>query len=74
MHQNSRTSSKQRHQRVSGRAGWVAIVGALALLAAACAADDGAADTADAAMDEARAAQSEANVALTDAQAASCHL
>ncbi|MDE0654704.1 MAG: substrate-binding domain-containing protein [bacterium] len=44
---------------------------ALALLAAACASDDGAADTADAALAEAGAANSEADAALADAQAAS---
>lgn len=70
MQQQSGTSSKHR-QRVSRRAGWIAVVGALALLAAACATDDGAQDTADSALGEAQAAQSEANVALADAQAAS---
>ncbi len=44
---------------------------ALSLLAAACAADDGAADTADAALAEATAANSEASSALADASAAS---
>ena len=43
---------------------------ALSLLAAACAADDGAADTANAALAEANAADSEADAALADAQAA----
>ncbi len=44
---------------------------ALSLLAAACASDDGAADTANAALAEANAADSEAATALADAQAAS---
>ena len=43
---------------------------ALSLLAAACAADDGAADTANSALAEANAANSEAATALADAQAA----
>ena len=43
---------------------------ALSLLAAACASDDGAADTANAALAEANAADSEAATALADAQAA----
>ena len=44
---------------------------ALSLTAAACAGDDGAADTANAALAEANAADSEAATALADAQAAS---
>jgi len=44
---------------------------ALSLLAAACASDDGAADTADSALAEASVADSEAATALADAQAAS---
>ncbi|MYB23894.1 MAG: ABC transporter substrate-binding protein [Acidimicrobiia bacterium] len=47
----------------------VALLGAL-LIAASCAADDGAADTAEAAQAEAAAAQADAGVALADAQAA----
>ena len=43
---------------------------ALSLLAAACASDDGAADTADEALAEAAAANSEADAALADARAA----
>ena len=43
---------------------------ALSLLAAACASDDGASDTANAALAEANAADSEAATALADAQAA----
>ena len=43
---------------------------ALSLLAAACASDDGAADTADAALAEANAADSEGATALAEAQAA----
>ncbi|MXZ29381.1 MAG: ABC transporter substrate-binding protein [Acidimicrobiia bacterium] len=47
----------------------MALLGAL-LIAASCAADDGAADTAEAAQAEAAAAQADAGVALADAQAA----
>ena len=49
----------------------LSLVLALSLLAAACASDDGAADTADSALAEANAANSEADTALADAQAAS---
>ncbi len=71
MHQYSGTSSTPRHHRASRRARWIAALSALALLTAACAADDGAMDTANSAQSEAQAAQSEASVALADAQAAS---
>ena len=71
MDQTSETSSRRRHHRAIKRARWIAVLGALALLTAACAADDGAQDNADSALSEAQAAQAEANVALADAQAAS---
>ena len=49
---------------------WLVALLGLMLVAASCAADDGAADTAASAMGEAQAAQSDADVALADAQAA----
>lgn len=70
MHQHSGSSSRRGCHRVLRRARWIAVLSALALLTAACAADDGAQDTADSALGEAQAAQAEANVALADAQAA----
>ena len=54
--------------RTRGR--WLVALLGLMLVAAACAADDGAADTAATAMSEAGAAQSDADLALADAQAA----
>ncbi|MDE0654465.1 MAG: ABC transporter substrate-binding protein [bacterium] len=58
-------------RRILGvRTRWtVALLGVM-LIAASCAADDGASDTAAAAMGEAQTAQSNAEVALADAQAA----
>ena len=70
MRQDLSTPGGPGNRKGPRRAGWVTIVAALALLAAACASDDGALDTASAALNEAQAAQSEANVALADAQAA----
>ena len=70
MFQFSGESSRVRRGRMTGRARWIAVLSALALLIAACASDDGAADTANAALSEARAADADANVALADAQAA----
>lgn len=55
---------------VRTRRRWLVALLGLMLVAASCAADDGAADTAAAAMSEAGTAQSDAEVALADAQAA----
>ncbi|MXZ29380.1 MAG: ABC transporter substrate-binding protein [Acidimicrobiia bacterium] len=52
------------------RCRWLTALLGLMLVAASCAADDGAADTAEAAQAEAAAAQADAGVALADAQAA----
>ncbi len=54
--------------RIRGR--WLVALLGVMLIAASCAADDGAADTAADAMAEAQAAESDAGVALADAQAA----
>ncbi|MYB23895.1 MAG: ABC transporter substrate-binding protein [Acidimicrobiia bacterium] len=52
------------------RCRWLTALLGLMLVAASCATDDGAADTAEAAQAEAAAAQADAGVALADAQAA----
>ncbi|MDE0196233.1 MAG: ABC transporter substrate-binding protein [bacterium] len=49
---------------------WLLALLGIVLVAASCAADDGASDTAASAMSEAQSAQSDAEVALADAQAA----
>ncbi len=54
--------------RIRGR--WLVALLGVMLIAASCAADDGASDTAASAMSEAGAAQADADVALADAQAA----
>ena len=54
--------------RIRGR--WLVALLGVMLIAASCAADDGAADTAATAMSEAGTAQADAGVALADAQAA----
>ena len=54
--------------RIRGR--WLVALLGVMLIAASCAADDGASDTAASAMAEAQAAQSDSGVALADAQAA----
>jgi len=55
---------------VRTRRRWLVALLGLMLVAASCAADDGASDTAASAMAEAQAAESDAGVALADAQAA----
>ena len=70
MYECSGTSSRVRRHRASRLGRWAAILSALALLTAACAADDGAADAANSALSEARAADADATVALADSQAA----
>ena len=70
MHQTSGTPRRRSHRRPSGGARWLIALGALALLTAACATDDGAQGAADSALSEARAADADATVALADAQAA----
>ena len=55
---------------VGVRTRWLVALLGVMLIAASCAADDGASDTAASAMGEAQAAQSDAQVALADAQAA----
>ncbi len=52
------------------RTRWLVALLGVMLIAASCAADDGASDTAASAMGEAQAAQADAGVALADAQAA----
>lgn len=70
MYQRSGKSSGVRRARVSGRVRLVAVLSGLVLLTAACAADDGTADSSAAALSAAQGAMSDATVAQAEAAAA----
>ena len=70
MHQCSGTSRRVRRTRASTGVRLIAVLSGLALLMAACASDDGAADASNAAMSTAQGAASDATVAQAEAASA----